>query len=143
MKKRIPSYQEFEANFAEIRYTDTFDKQKKLVQYILAGLDSHHEGGLPIDYEQMTIEHIAPQNPDAGPVIAEENVGRLGNLILVGADLNVLLANKPFKKKQEILQGSRVWQDELILKVDAWDDNAILGRTNKLAHLAYQKIWKV
>jgi uncharacterized protein with ParB-like and HNH nuclease domain len=142
LQKRIPSYQEFEANFKEIQYSDSFDKQKKLVQYILAKIDLYHQEGLPIDYEQMTIEHLAAQKPKVRG-IGENCIGQLGNLLLVNSDLNAKLANKPFEEKKPILQSSRVWVDDNIVNASSWGEQEIEGRTKELANIAYEAIWKV
>jgi hypothetical protein len=140
--RRIPSFQEFEANFGELWYTDDSDKQKRLIQYILAKLDSYNQGGLPINYSQMTIEHIAPQKPkDGGKPL--ETVGRLGNLIYVSGELNNDLDNRTFTEKKAILQKSRIGIDELIKNADSWGDEQIIQRTKEIAAIAYEKVWKV
>lgn len=143
LQKRIPSYQEFEANFEEIHLTESDEKQKRLVQYILEKVDSHHQKGLPIDYDQMTIEHLASQNPKAGKSIGDEFVGQLGNLLLVDSHMNNELANKDFRRKKEILKSSKVWIDPDIRKATAWGEKEISKRTKKMAKLAYETIWKV
>lgn len=139
LKRRLPSYQEFEANFIEISYTDEMDKQKKLVQYILGKIDSHYADGLPIDYAQMTIEHLSPQNPKNNNPL--ENVGQLGNLILINTDLNNKLDNKSFAEKKDILINSRVIIDDLIKNTQIWNKNKVEERTKHLSKLAFEKIW--
>ncbi len=141
LKRRLPSYQEFEANFIEISYTDDTDKQKKLVQYILAKIDSYYAGGLPIDYAQMTIEHLSPQNPKGKEPL--ENVGQLGNLILVNNDLNNELDNRSFSEKKAILAKSRVALDDIIKNSEKWDEEKVVERTKFLAKLASEKVWKL
>ena len=141
LKRRLPSYQEFEANFTEISYTDNTDKQKKLVQYILAKIDSYYAGGLPIDYAQMTIEHLSPQNPKGEDPL--ENVGQLGNLILMNADLNNELDNKSFSDKKALLANSRVALDEVINNSEVWDKENVEKRTKYLSKIAYEKVWKL
>lgn len=141
LKRRLPSYQEFEANFAEISYTDDIDKQKKLVQYILGKIDAHYADGLPIDYTQMTIEHLSPQNPkDNVPL---KNVGQLGNLILINADLNNALDNKSFLEKKTVLEKSRVVLDDLIKRSEKWNELKVEERTKHLSKLAFEKIWRL
>ena len=100
LKEKLPSYQEFEANFAEIGFSDTFTKQKKIVQYILRRFDSFHSNGISLDYDQMTIEHLAPQNAKIGNSVSPLYIRQLGNLILIDGKLNDLLANKDFLQKQ-------------------------------------------
>jgi hypothetical protein len=142
LNRRIPSYQEFEANFIEIWYTDDQDKQKKLIQYILSKIDSYNQGGLPIDYSQMTIEHISPQRPKGGESPIAE-VGLLGNLILVSGSLNNELDNKTFAEKKDVLGKSRVWVDSLIKQSEQWGGKEVNERTKAVAKLAYEKVWFV
>lgn len=141
LKRRLPSYQEFEANFIEISHTDEADKQKKLVQYILSKVDAYYAHGLPIDYAQMTIEHLSPQNPKGRT--PHQNIGQLGNLILMKADLNSELDNKSFSEKRALLEKSRVALDDIIRNSDKWDESKIEERTKYLSKLAYEKIWKL
>jgi hypothetical protein len=63
LKKRLPSLPEVEAAFLELRYSDLFTKQKRLVQYTLSRIDGAHQCGVKVNYDLMTIEHIAPQRP--------------------------------------------------------------------------------
>jgi Protein of unknown function DUF262/Protein of unknown function (DUF1524) len=140
---RKPSFQEFEEDFMKISYSNNFTKQKRLVQYILARIDSHNAGGLPIDYERMTIEHLASQNPSSKGGAPISKVGLLGNLILVDNSLNQKLANKDFSQKLKILKQSRVWVDPTLAKASNWGDAEIEARGKQLADLAYNKIWKL
>lgn len=141
LKRRLPSYQEFEANFTEISHTDDTDKQKKLVQYILAKIDSFYADGLPIDYAQMTIEHLSPQNPKGKAPL--QNVGQLGNLILMNSDLNNELDNKPFSEKKAVLSKSRVALDDVIKNSEKWGEGEIEERTKYLSKIAYEKVWRL
>jgi len=59
MKKRLPSYEEFEANFYEIRHSEEYDERKPFVQYVLAKLDEYHRKDISIDYSKMTFEHLS------------------------------------------------------------------------------------
>ena len=63
LKDKIPSYQEFEVgeNFIELRYSKKYTKNKKIIKYILKKI-LDDKSKIPIDSEQMTIEHIYPQN---------------------------------------------------------------------------------
>lgn len=139
-KRRLPKYQEFEANFTEIIFTDEQTKQKRLVQYLLAKIDSQNSSGLPVDYEQMTLEHIAPQKPKDGSE-PSEYMGTLGNLLLVNSKLNQQLSNKSFQRKKEILAKSKIFLDEIISNSSKWEDEEIQERTSFLARKAYEEIW--
>jgi hypothetical protein len=141
LRDRKPSFQEFEANFQGIVYTSSFTKQKKLVQYILAKTDRTQSAGVHIDYERMTIEHLAPENPK-GSVTAKW-VGHLGNLIFVDGETNNKLANRDFATKLRVLKKTSVYLDEEIRKCSSWSDKEIEERTKTLAKLAYDNVWKL
>jgi hypothetical protein len=137
---RRPDYAEFQALFMQIRYSkQQFTKQKKLVQYILESLDRHYQRGVPVDYSQMTIEHLAPETSSADPDV----VAQLGNLILVDQHLNTELGNKAFVDKKGILAKSKAWVDPMIQNAESWDEDDIRKRTQKLARLAYNTVWKI
>ena len=142
LKDRLPGYQEFEAGFVEIRYSDAHTKNRKLVRYILRKLDSFfNTSGVALNYELMTIEHIAPQNPRPGSSVKLPHVSLLGNLILVDNSLNRSLANNDFAQKQKDLLKSRVWVDDMIREARRWSEADIEVRTKYLADLAYNKVW--
>lgn len=141
LRDRKPTYAEFEDNFLRISYTNSYTKQKKIVQYILAKIDGHHGRGTAIDYQQMTIEHISSQNPKGSAASAK--VGMLGNLILVDKKLNEELANKKFTDKLKILNKSRVWIDPALTEATSWGDVEIVARSKALSKLAYNDIWKL
>lgn len=142
LRDKLPNYQEFEANFSELGYSDEYTKQKKLVQYVLAKIDAFNAGGLSIDYNKMTIEHIASQNTE-NQKLAPEKIASLGNLLLVNEPLNSKLANKPFHKKKEIIGKSRIFLDKILQNTNTWDVQKIDERTKELARLAYEKVWKI
>lgn len=142
LRDKKPSFAEFETDFMAIGFTNDFTKQKKLVQYILARIDEWSSKGVHIDYERMSIEHIASQNPGKAGVSAK-SVGMIGNLILVDAETNGKLANKDFAAKLKILSSTHVYLDDHIKQATNWTDKEIELRTRTLAKLAYEKIWKL
>ncbi|GAC1447762.1 MAG: DUF262 domain-containing protein [Ktedonobacteraceae bacterium] len=144
LKEKLPDFQEFEASFVEIRYSDAHTKNKRLVRYILRRFDSFfNTSGVALNYELMTIEHLAPQNPRAGNSVKLPHVSLLGNLILVDNSLNRSLGNNDFAQKQRDLLKSRVWMDETIKQAKKWTEADIEARTKQLADLAYNKVWAI
>lgn len=144
LRDKKPSYQEFEANFVEKQYSKKYPKDKKLVQYILAQIHRHQKkAGIPIDYSQMTIEHLAPENPPSscGSPISDPVIAQIGNLILVDDELNKKLSNKTFLEKKSMLLKSSVWVDNLVKDADAWGEKEIDARSRYLAELAFDKVW--
>lgn len=140
MRNRVPPKDEFVANFRSINYLSTGTRQKALVQYLLRRYDSHWRSS-PIDYAQMTIEHIAPENPKDGG--DSPGNGMLGNLILLPHDLNVKIGNKPFSQKMTAFKANGIPLDEKLLAVTSWGNKEIHERTDYLADVGYEKIFKV
>ena len=142
LRDRIPSIEEFKALFPIIVFTDNVTKQKKLVRYVLVGLERHSRNAAAVDYDQMTIEHLAPQSLIGQPGYDDMLIGQLGNLILVTEELNALLKNKSFRDKKKILLDNRVKLPKSIEQETVWDSAAIKQRTGEIANEAYNTVWK-
>jgi uncharacterized protein with ParB-like and HNH nuclease domain len=138
-----PQYAEFEPSFMELKYSSQMTKQKNLVRYILAKIYQGNSAGLPIDPEQVTIEHLAPENPPKGTGLSPEEVASIGNLILLNQPLNNELANKSFSEKVQILKKANVWVDPVITNAKNWGTAEIENRTKLLAQNAYKDIWSL
>jgi uncharacterized protein with ParB-like and HNH nuclease domain len=142
LRDRLPSRAEFVANFSDILCSDLYIKQRKLVQYVLDRITEHHSSGVALDYDRMTIEHLAAQNGKT-PGLTPQDIASLGNLLLVDPKLNNKLGNKEFPAKKAVLQGSQAWLDDLILNATTWGSREIHERTAALAALAFDKVWKI
>jgi len=143
LRERIPVLDEVKALFPSILYTDNQTKQKPLVSYVLAGFQSHSLTSVTIDFDGMTIEHLASQSLIGTAGFTEEIVGQLGNLILVPSPLNTKLDDKPFKEKRKILEAAGVAVPAEFAKQDDITPTAIQTRTANLADLAYKQVWKI
>jgi uncharacterized protein with ParB-like and HNH nuclease domain len=139
-----PSYQEFRAGFINIRYSDMFTRQKKLVQYILRKIAQNAVPHTPVDFQQLTIEHISSQSTASVQNLYQPgSIAEIGNLILVNNVVNSeQLGNKPFDKKKELLITRSPYVDKFIKESDHWGTAEIVERTEHLADLAYNQIWK-
>jgi uncharacterized protein with ParB-like and HNH nuclease domain len=138
-----PQFAEFEPGFLELRYSTQLTKQKSLVRYILKRVYESKSPGLPIDSEQITIEHLAPENPSRSTGVSLKEVASIGNLILVNHDLNNQLANRDFADKVRILKGAKIWVDPVITSAKTWGAEEIEKRAKLLAKLAYEEVWPV
>ena len=144
IKGKIPSYQEFETNFEDICYTSKITKQKALVKYILSKVHAHYRQDTVTNYELMTIEHLLPESKVGQNGICDADIGKLGNLIVVPAELNnVDLGNKGFLEKKQILESKNVLLDEKVKNATTWDKQQIEERTKWIAKVAYEKIWNI
>ena len=143
LRDRVPSLDEVKALFPEIIYTDNVTRQRKLVKYILVGLDQTTPSPIVVDYDQMTIEHLASQSLIGQGEFNESLVGQLGNLLLVSDELNGKLKDKPFKDKKQILLESGFKLPEEMKAAATWGTAEIRLRTQTLAESAYKDVWKL
>lgn len=146
LKKKLvekrPSLSEFSASFSEIHFTNSLTKQKSLVQYILRKYAKAQGLEYPVDWSELTIEHIHPQNK-INEVWSEQTVGQIGNLMLAAEKLNGQLDNKDFKTKHAILKKSPKSVPEFVLNQENWDVDIVQQHTTKIAEVAYQQIWRI
>jgi len=144
MHNRRPTRAAFEAGFQQISFFSGNTKDKSLVQYLLQRLDQHQRSGPPLDYAQMTIEHIAPENPAAGmPVVPSTHVGKLGNLILLDQTFNNKAANKDFASKRLTYKSAKTPLDTTLKSATQWTEAEIDARTAALAQLAYDHVFTI
>lgn len=143
MIARRPTQQEFEAGFHQITFSSGNTKDKALVQYLLRRLDQHHRSGPPLDYSQMTIEHIAPENPSGTATASSTHGGKLGNLILLDQKFNDKVGNKDFTAKKALYKTAGVPMDTTLKKATKWSDTEIDARSSALAQLSYSTIFAI
>ena len=136
-----PQYAEFEPSFMELKYSSQMTKQKGLVRYTLFKIYRKNSNGLPIDPDQATIEHLAPENPAKNNGLSHDQVASIGNLILVNQALNNELAKESFPEKVKILKNANVWVDPVILDTQNWGPGQIEKRTKLLAQDSYKNVW--
>jgi len=141
LSTKAPSYAEFEASFTSIKYSSVMTKQRALVRYILARIYQKNSTGLTIDPEQMTVEHLAAENPAKPAGLSADEVACIGNLILVNQTLNNKLANKSVAEKVQILKQANVWVDPVVLSATTWNAQSIEARARLLAKDAYDNVW--
>lgn len=98
---------------------------------------------LPIDYDLMTIEHILAQNSKNKVVNHDLFVGRIGNLIYIDSKTNRDLENKDFLAKKTILLNASIFIDDELKDATEWTESQINDRTEKLAELAYNHVFKI
>lgn len=145
LKERIPSSAQFLAVFPELIYTNTASKQRALVKYVLAKLSRAQGHAFAADLDDLTIEHIFPQSKIDEKTWTSGIVGQAGNLVLVTKSVNEKLENKSFAEKKIILRANKcadLLPDYFWSAADITPD-LIARRTNELASLSYEKVWKI
>lgn len=95
----------------------------------------------PVDFSQLSIEHLLPQTPTARIMeelgvtkdVYEENVHRLGNLTLASKPDNSRMGNNIWGYKNKVLAStSHLKMNEKLLQKDSWEIDDIEERTNEL-----------
>jgi len=142
LRSKRPVYQEFEANFRSIKCSEKFTKRKSLVQYILGKMYSHYAPNPPINMDLMTIEHLEAQSLRKGTSFSDEDVAEIGNLLIISQTLNANLDRKSFKEKATMLKEANIWLDDFLVRQDKWTPTLTHKRSDRLAKLAYDEVWK-
>lgn len=137
LKTSIPSEDAFKEKFLQIKYTDDYQRTKKLVQYILLKLESYYSTG-EVKPNSFTIEHIMPQATKGS------HVGMVGNLLPLGAALNGESATKPIDQKLVEYGESQYMSVKAFVGEHAdateWGESEIQERTIDIATLLYNEI---
>lgn len=140
LKYRFPTYTEFKTGFENQIYTSTKTRNKNVIKYSLGKLLGNCSNGLSIDFTAMTLEHIMPEEQFRIGYL-EEDIGKIGNLILVDRKTNnEELANLSFKEKIKILNDKKYPLDNYILSQETWDIHQIHERTKLCIDEIYSKI---
>lgn len=153
LKSNLPTRDMFIKGFNGINYKTT-EQGRLLVKYILSEINNYWQptNELKIDYNNVNIEHLIPQNPDKSwglnKADIKDYVNNLGNLTLVDKIINSKAGNKSFALKIELLKESQLPITSKLIKElesgkNVWDKEAILSRQQEFAELAFDKVWKL
>lgn len=143
LRDRVPSQDEFTVAFREVIYTNSNSKQKNLVRYILRAFAEHYSYKYPVDFEELTIEHIHPQSKSNKVSWTDEVIGCLGNLIFIDQKMNEKLDTKSFAEKKAILENNGYDFPEFIKNTSKWNSSLVLKNADQMASIAYTKLWKI
>ena len=145
LRDKLPSKEEFLANFMELQYSSTYTKEKGLIKYILTKYDSFYskkqKSGITKNYELMTIEHIHAEK-NTSTTVTDEFVGLMGNLLLMEESLNGKLGNKHFSQKYPVYTKSDIYLDEKIKNKTDWEEDEIWERTEFMGSRLYDEVFK-
>lgn len=146
LEDKVPSKNEFEANFNDkLYYSKIESKQKKLVQYCLSKIEYKSQNH-NVDLIGMSLEHIYPERPDTKWQKLKNNdlVKNIGNLVLLDAGLNSEVGNKEFKNKKETIvdKSTLISSKNIIKDKTEWSDNEIIERREHLVNILYKEIWE-
>lgn len=142
LSSKRPSLDEFTVAFREVVYTNSNSKQKNLVRYILKKFSIHHNYKYPVDFDDLTIEHLHPQSK-SGDGWDENKVGCLGNLIFIDQEMNGKLGTKEFADKKACLIDSGYSLPAFIINEEEWTPSNAIAHSDEMAKTAYDEIWKI
>ena len=137
-----PSLSEFSASFSEIQFTNSLTKQKSLVQYILRKIAKKKGYSYPVDWSELTIEHIHPQNA-IDEEWTDQIVGQIGNLMLVSGKLNNKLDDRDFASKKFVLGDATESIPDFVLNQEDWNVETVQEHTSEIAKTAYEDVWRI
>lgn len=141
LRARRPSIDEFVVAFREIVFTNANAKQKNLVRYILRAVSEFYNYKYPCDMDELTIEHLHPQSMLTNGW-DEWSVGQIGNLIFLDQKFNEKLkTNKIEEKLARLKESGYVIPVELVGAV-TWTPKQALARTDIIAKVAYEEVWR-
>lgn len=149
MASIYPGDDAFGANFAEKSMRTTQSRNKRVVRYVLCALERQLTGtAVDFDSDSFNIEHILPENPEAGWESFTEDelealVFRLGNLTLLQKGANKDIGNKPYAVKKPVFAGSLFGITRKIAEDNAdWTPERLAARQKWMAKQA-TSVWRV
>lgn len=138
---RVPSESTFVQKFKEIKYTKKKTTHRRLIQYIYATIERNIRGNdevIPLD---ITLEHITPQ------ATGLHYIGMIGNLLPLGSSGNLQAKTADFPKKIKVYNKSNFLYTKKFCvennSVDSWNEERINSKTEEIALLAYNTVWKI
>ena len=155
LKNSLPEISRVEEEFKKLFYSPELNirqhqkkrARKAFIAYVLSSFAKSYNA-IPsgIQPTSWSIEHILPQ--EAGDDKTTNPVYSIGNLTLISEKLNSQLSSYEFKKKSPELHRKSAYFDDCLLeweeeKVDNITHELILKRSEHLAHLAVNEVWKI
>ena len=133
---KLPEKEEFVVKFSDLEYSSKKTKNKAIVKYTLSKLLPSDNGGLSIDLDSLTIEHILSEAKlDNGNLSV---VSSIGNLVLLDGKTNSdQLADKNPIDKFKILKNKKYPMECAFLGSDKWESEQVKNRTKLMAEYIY------
>ncbi len=149
MSSIYPSDVAFRANFSEKSMRTMQSRNKRVVRYILCALEKQlTDAALDFDSDSFNLEHVLPENPEAGWEAFSEDelealVFRLGNLTLLQKSANKDLGNAPYAQKKPVFAASSFGITRKVAEDNAdWTPERLAARQNWMANQA-TSIWRI
>ena len=146
LKKYYPEVDTFKANFCEVGYSNknpkyTNSNNGKRINYIFNEIENYLQitDEVHCSTENCNIEHIMCDSKE------EDTPCKIGNLILIAENINSNMKDKAYKEKIELMKKSEMMLVKNFIKHygenEIWTVDNIRCRGEKLAFLAYNKVW--
>jgi len=136
----VPADDAFRSSFSVARVT-----KSHLAKYYLRALQLKADGEsepqyVPNDAGEINVEHILPQSPaedwKMDPDVLRANFQRIGNLVILQASQNQLIANSVYAVKKSVLASSAFSLTKEAATYDEWGPSEINTRQLQLAEKA-------
>lgn len=136
---------EFEQTFAYKEFVYS-SRNNQIAKYILCKIEKF-DNGLTIDRNEITLEHILPDNPDENWDWDDTKIQqfryRLGNMTLLDKGKNNDLENVPYSEKKEVYKLSTIPSTKKIGEtIEEWTEEVIDSRQTDMARKA-KGIWQI
>ncbi len=150
LKEVYPNKELFMENFVYKTFKTT-TRNKKIVKYLFSKLEKHNSLDLNLQSDTYNIEHILPENTShtkewwdcISGKKQDELKYRIGNLVLLEANLNRQAGNKSYEAKKVIYKESHIKSVGYILKhFKNWNEDAIISRQKHLAKTVAE-LWRI
>ncbi len=145
---RFPSDEEFRGSFL---IKNLYEDKSKLTKAILFVLEQSNNSSLELDFNDIEVEHILPQNDyhnlshcwkeDLSNDEYDKQLHSMGNLTLLTKEDNSSIKDACFESKKEVYLESNFQLNEYLVDVDEWNSESIKSHGNYLVELALDR-WK-
>lgn len=144
-----PDDRTFSTAFAERAIRTTQSRNNRVVRFMLCALEKHLSGqDLHFNSDSFNIEHVFPQNPQAGwDAFSEEEADaltfRLGNMTLLQSGVNKDIGNAPYPEKRALFERSAFAITTKLAKEHAeWTPEHVASHQRWMASQA-TAIWRI
>jgi len=147
-KQRFPTDEEFKDS---LKTKNLYEDGKKITKAILFILEKFKNRDLEIEFEDISIEHVLPQNDYDKldncwrEIISnsdyDKQIHTLGNLTILKSEDNQSIKDNCFDTKKETYLNSGFKLNEYLVDVDLWNSESIKTFSNYLSELALDR-WR-
>lgn len=139
LQLKLPKFEVFSSSFEKLRFTNGFERQKRLIQYFFIRYESFLHGSDELKISDMSLEHISSQSSKGAWV------GHIGNLIPLSSKLNNDAGSQALKGKIQVyLKSNFKCVKEFCSghsNTKDWTEGLAKKRADALAKSAYEKVF--